>query len=142
MLLSSTAIGRAEHSNIIQRGWQIAPRTGARHVTHIASLTSHHSHRRALDAAIEFIAAEGAALVPLTDRIGRERGIGLERLVAMILGAAGRPIAEAEGLRIVPEAARIVGAAVEDLADDIRMLKADADELHEVFRLEPDRQSP
>jgi hypothetical protein len=38
--------------------------------------------------------------------------IGLEPFVAVILGAAGGPIAEARGLRIVPEAARIIGRAV------------------------------
>src|SRR5262245_11632575 len=102
----------------------------------------HHSHRSALDAALEFIAAEGSALVPLTDRIGRQRGIGLERFVAVVLGAASWPIAETKGLRIVPEAARIVGRAVEDLADNVRMLEADPDQLREVLRLEPDRQSP
>src|SRR5262245_65451519 len=77
----------------------------------------HHSHRSALDAVLEFIAAEGSALVPLADPIGRQRGIGLERFVAIVFGATGGPIAEAKGLRIVPEAARIVGRAVEDLGD-------------------------
>src|SRR5215470_129561 len=101
-----------------------------------------HSHRSAFDAAVEFVAAKGAALVPFADRIGWERGIGLERFVAVVLGAALRPIAEAKGLRIVPEGARIVRRAVEDLADDIGMLEPDADQLQEIFRLEPDRQSP
>src|SRR5262245_11600719 len=60
----------------------------------------------------------------------------------MVLGATLRPITEAKGLRIVPEGARIFGRAVEDLADDVRMLEPDPDQLHEIFRLEPDRQSP
>src|SRR5215813_12901414 len=94
---------------------------------------SRDSNRSAFDAALEFIAAKGSALVPLADRIGRQRGIGLEGFVAVVLGAALRPIAKAKGLRIIPEGARIVGRAVEDLADDIRMLEPDADQLHEIF---------
>src|SRR5215510_7329455 len=60
----------------------------------------------------------------------------------MLLGAALRPIAEAEGGGVVPPAARVVGCAVEDFVADVGMLEADADELHEVLRREPDREPP
>src|SRR5262249_1256860 len=60
----------------------------------------------------------------------------------MLLGAALRPIAEAEGGGVVPPAAPIVGCAVEDFVADVGMLEADADELHEVLRREPDREPP
>src|SRR5258707_11812020 len=71
-------------------------------------------HRRALDAVGELVAAKRPALIPIADRIARELGIGGQRLRAVVLGPALRPIAEAERRAVVPPAARIVGRAVED----------------------------
>src|SRR4029077_16555461 len=47
-------------------------------------------------------------------------------------------VAVAEGGLVVPPTARVVGAAEEDLVAQIRVLKADADELHQVLRAAPD----
>src|SRR5712691_8845531 len=96
--------------------------------------------RRALDAVVEFVAAKGPALIPLADRIGRQLRVGGERRRAVLLGPALRSVAEAESRAVVPPAACIVGCAVEDFVADVRVLEADADELHEVLRCEPDRQ--
>src|SRR4029077_11734583 len=66
--------------------------------------------------------------------LSRERG------VAEILTATGRPVAEAERIRIVPPAARVVGGAEEDLAADVGVLEADADELCQILRRYPYRE--
>src|SRR5712692_2957698 len=98
------------------------------------------SGRRPLDAAVEFVAAVRPALIPFTDRIGRQLGVGGERLGAVLLGAALRPVAETEGRAVVPPCAGIVRGAVENLVADVRVLEPDADELYEVLGLQPDRQ--
>src|ERR1700741_2029336 len=77
------------------------------------------SHRRAFDAAVEFVAAIGPALVPRPDRIGRQLGIGGGRRITMILGAPLRPVAETESGRIIPPRARIVRCAIKDLAANV-----------------------
>src|SRR5882757_6103188 len=63
-------------------------------------------------------------------------------MVAEILGAAGRPIAEVVGAVIVPPAALVVGRAVEDLEMNVGMVEPDPAELHQIFRLQPDREPP
>src|SRR5262249_53458436 len=47
---------------------------------------------------------------------------------------------EAEGGRVVPPAARVIGRAIEYLVADLGVLEADADQLQEVLRRDPDRQ--
>src|SRR5262249_57593284 len=84
------------------------------------------SRRRAFDAGAAFVAAKRPALIPVAERIGRKLGIGRERGGGMLLGAALRPIAEAEGGGVVPPAARIVGCAVEDFVADVAMPQPDA----------------
>jgi hypothetical protein len=63
---------------------QIGERQGQNIIT---TAHPHRSHRSAFDTSVELIATEGTALVPLPDPIGRQRGIGLERFVAVVLGA-------------------------------------------------------
>src|SRR5262249_31194854 len=90
--------------------------------------------------AVVFAAAEGAALVPVGDAVGRDLRLAGKGGVAKVLGAAARAIAEAERVPSVPPAARIVGGAEEDFAADIGVLEADADELREILRRYPDRE--
>ncbi len=90
--------------------------------------------------AVELHAAERAALIEIADRIGLELGLLRHRVLAKIFAAAGRAIAEVVGAVVVPPGALVVGGAVEDLEMDGGMLEPDAAELHEVFRLEPDRE--
>src|SRR5713226_4477760 len=99
------------------------------------------SRRRPLDATVELIAAIWPALIPFADRIARQLKVGGERLGAVVLGAALRPVAEAKGRAVIPPPTRIVRDAVENLVVDVRVLEPDADELDEVLRLQPDRQS-
>src|SRR5262245_27467378 len=87
---------------------------------------------RAFDAAVELITAIGAALVPLGDRRQRIFGVDCQRLLDMIFGNALRPVAEAEGVAVVPPGARAVGRAEEDFAADVGMLQSDPDQLHQV----------
>src|SRR4029077_9892248 len=94
--------------------------------------------RRGIKTAVVFVAAKRAALVPVADPIGRQFFLRLERGGGEIFGATGRAIAVAEGRLIVPPAARVIGAAEEDLVAQIRVLEADADELHQVLRADPD----
>src|SRR5262249_60343127 len=101
-------------------------------------VTAPASRRRGFDAGAAFVAAKRPALIPVAERIGRELGVGRERGGGVFLGAALRPIAEAKGGGVVPPAARIVGRAVENFVADVGVLEADADELHEVLRREPD----
>src|SRR5262245_13091931 len=88
------------------------------------------------------VAAVRAALVPVGHRIGRQPGLRRQRGVAKILGAASRAIAVAERRFVVPPAALVVGGAEKDLVMDAGVLQADADELHQVLGLDPDRQPP
>ena len=87
------------------------------------------------------VGCDGARSIVRT-AIGRELRLAGKRRVAKILGAAARAVAETKCVRIVPPAAGIVGCAEEDLAADIGMLEADADELRQIVRLDPDRQPP
>ena len=52
--------------------------------------------------AVELHAAERAALVEIADRIGLELGLFGKRVLAEILGAAGRAIAEVIGAVVIP----------------------------------------
>src|SRR5262245_41655761 len=90
--------------------------------------------------AVELHAAERAALVEIADRIGLELGLLRHRVLAEIFSPAGRAVAEIVGTVVIPPGALVVGGAVEHLEMNVGMLEADAAELHEVFRLEPDRQ--
>lgn len=51
---------------------------------------------------VEFHAAECTALVEIADRIGLELGLFGKGMLAKILGAAGRAIAEVNGAVVVP----------------------------------------
>src|ERR1700755_1686220 len=90
--------------------------------------------------AVELHAAEPATLVEIADRVRLQLRLLGHRVLAEIFGLAGRPIAEVIGAMIVPPAALIVRRAIEDLEMNIGMVEPDAAELHEVFRLQPDRQ--
>src|SRR6266446_10468475 len=86
--------------------------------------------------------AESATLEEIADRIGPDLcllGLGMR---AVILGLAGRTIAELAGARIVPPRCRVVRRTVKDVEADVGMLQPDADQLHDVFRRDPDRQPP
>src|ERR1700738_4720081 len=90
--------------------------------------------------AIELHAAESAALVEVADRIGLELGLLGKSVLAKILGAAGRAIAEVGGAVIVPPGALVIRRAVENFEMDIGMIEPDPAQLYQVFRLEPDRE--
>src|SRR5262249_22793430 len=98
------------------------------------------SQRRTFHAVAELLAAKRPALIPVADGVGRKLCVGRERGGAVLLGTALRPIAEAEGGRVVPPAARVIGRAIEYLVADLGVLEADADQLQEVLRRNPDRQ--
>src|SRR5207247_224315 len=94
----------------------------------------------ALNAAGEFVAAIRPALVPFADPIGGQLRFGGKRLGAMVFGATLRPITETKRRAIVPPAARVVGHSIKDFITDVRVFEADADQLHQVLRREPDRE--
>src|SRR4029450_4913947 len=100
------------------------------------------SHGRAFAAVAELLAAKWAALIPVADRIGRKFRLCRERGGAVLLGAALWAIAEAEGRAVIPPTARVVGDAVEYLVANLRVLEADANELQEILRRNPDRAPP
>jgi DNA-directed RNA polymerase specialized sigma24 family protein len=52
--------------------------------------------------AVELHAAERAALIEIADRIGGQLGLLRKGMLAKVLGAAGRAIAEIVGAVIVP----------------------------------------
>src|SRR5260370_42335213 len=83
-------------------------------------------------------AAEGSALVPVADAIGRQRLLCGQGRSGVFFGAAGWPVAVAERRLVVPPGPFVVGRAEEDLAADVGTLQADADELHPVLGLAPD----
>src|SRR4051794_33517570 len=85
-------------------------------------------------------AAERAALIKLAHRIGFQLGLFGKGVLAKILGAAGRTVAEIVGAVVVPPAALVVRGAVENLEMDVGMVEPDPAQLHEVFRLQPDRE--
>src|SRR5262245_57047133 len=89
----------------------------------------------------KFLGAEAAALVVVADRIGCQLGLRSHGFLAKILCPAAGAVAVGIGTAVVPPAAFIVGGAVEDLVLEVGMLEADADELHQVRRAQPDRQS-
>ena len=95
-----------------------------------------------LAAGVVFVAAIRAALVAVADRVRVKLGLRSHSLIAVVVCAALRVVAEAAGIAVVPPAVRIVGPAVEDLKADVSVLEPDADELHEVLGLEPDRKPP
>src|SRR5215475_3335963 len=90
--------------------------------------------------AVELHAAERTTLVVVTDRIGLEFRLFGHGMLAELLGAAGRAIAEFVGAMVVPPGALVEGGTVEDLEMDIGMFEPDPAELNEIFRLQPDRQ--
>src|SRR5205085_8458788 len=90
--------------------------------------------------AVELLAAEGAALEEIADRVGLQLGLLGQRVLQIVLGAACRPVAVVVSPVVVPPGALVPGGAVEDLEAQVRVLEADADQLDEVFRLHPDRQ--
>src|SRR5439155_16978002 len=90
--------------------------------------------------AIELHAAECAALVEVADRIGWQFCLLRHGVLAKIFGTAVRAIAEIVGAVIIPPGALVVGGAVENLEFDVGMIEPDAAELHQIFRLEPDRE--
>src|SRR5882757_8934308 len=61
-------------------------------------------------------------------------------MLAKILGAAGRAIAEIVGAVVVPPGALVIGRAVENLEMDVGMIEPDPAQLHQIFRLQPDRE--
>src|SRR5882724_5984599 len=89
--------------------------------------------------AVELHAAEHAALVKVTNRIGRKLRLFGERMLAKILGATGRAIAEIMGAMVVPPRALVMRGAVENLEMNVGMFKPDPAQLHEVFGFQPDR---
>src|SRR6476620_9467886 len=88
--------------------------------------------------AVEFGAAESAALEEVADRIGRRLGLRGHRLFLVVLGDAGRAIAIVVGAAVVPPRPLVERGAVEDLEAQVRILKSDADQLHEVLGADPD----
>src|SRR6202171_2371312 len=90
--------------------------------------------------AVELHAAERAALVEIADGIGAELGLLRKSVLAKILGAAGRAIAEVVGAMIVPPRALVIRRAVENLEVNVGMIQPDPAQLHQVFRLQPDRE--
>src|SRR4051812_25441030 len=89
---------------------------------------------------IELHAAERAALVELPYRVGLQLGLLGKGMLAKILRAAGRAIAEVVGAVVVPPAALVIRRAVQNLEMDVGMVEPDPAELHQVFRLQPDRE--
>ncbi len=90
--------------------------------------------------AIELHAAECAALVEVADGIGWQFCLLRHGVLAKIFGTAGRAVAEIVGAVVVPPSALVVGGAVENLEFDVGMIEPDAAQLHQIFRLEPDRE--
>src|SRR5215212_7432919 len=88
--------------------------------------------------AVKLQAAESAALVEIADGVGAELGLLGKSVLAKILRAAGRAIAEIVGAVIVPPRAFVVRRAVENFEMDIGMIEPDPAQLHQIFRLEPD----
>src|SRR5262249_60526979 len=88
--------------------------------------------------AVVFVAAEGPALVPVTDRVVRQLGLGGERGIAKVFRSKLRPIAVAVGRAIVPPGPFVFGGAIENLVADVRVFETDAHQLREVFRPQPD----
>src|SRR6266404_5081894 len=72
--------------------------------------------------AVELHAAERAALVEIADRVGLELGLLGKSVLAKILGAAGRAIAEVVGAMVVPPVALVIGGAVENLEMDVGVI--------------------
>src|SRR5450755_856637 len=90
--------------------------------------------------AVEFDAAEGAALIVVADRIGWKLGLLRHRMVAEILGPPGWALAEIVGAMIVPPAPLVERGAVENFEMDVGALEADPAQLHQILGLQPHRQ--
>src|SRR3954453_1586860 len=90
--------------------------------------------------AVEFCAAEGAALEEIADRIGLQLGLLGHGVLEKVLGAPRGPIAVVVGLVVVPPGTLVPGGAVEDLEAQVGVLEADAHQLGEVFGAHPDRE--
>src|SRR5215471_18538586 len=123
------------------RGQCALPRRSGSRGAQAGPLRRPHSQRRPLYPVAEFVAAKGPALVPVADRIGRKFRLRRKRGGAVFLGAALRPIAEAERRAVVPPATHVVGDAIKYFVANVGMLEADADELYKVLRRDPDRES-
>src|SRR5262249_53763734 len=87
-------------------------------------------------------AAEHTTLVEVADRIGRQPGLLRHGELNELLRATGRAITEIIGAVVVPPGTLVIRSAVEDFEMDVWMFKPDPAELHQVFRFEPDRESP
>src|ERR1700731_1415700 len=91
--------------------------------------------------AVKLHAAKRAALVEIADRIGRQLGLLGKSVLAKILGAAGRAIAEVVGAMVVPPCSLVIGRAIENLEMDIGMVEPDPAQLYQILRLQPDRET-
>src|ERR1700738_4241291 len=89
--------------------------------------------------AVELHAAERAALIEVADRVRSKLGLLDHRMLAKILTAAGRAIAEVVGAVVVPPGTLVIRRTVENLEMDIGMIEPDPAQLHQVFGLQPDR---
>src|SRR5260370_13714413 len=90
--------------------------------------------------AVELHAAERAALVEIADRIGLELGLLGKSVLAKILAAAGRAVAEVVGAAVVPPHALVIRGTVENFEVDVGMIEPDPTKLNQVLRFEPDRE--
>src|SRR5262249_49319892 len=87
-------------------------------------------------------AAKPPTLVTGANPIRRQPPLRRPGRFAIFFAAPLRLIAEMRRAAVVPKARRIIGHTVEDFEMDIGMLKPDAHELRQIFRLHPDRQAP
>src|SRR5689334_3624824 len=85
---------------------------------------------------VVFIGTKRPPLKAIADRIGANISLRCNSLRPEVLRTAPRAVTEPPGIAVVPPTGRVVGRPIEDLEPDIRMFKPDADELHEIFRLD------
>src|SRR6266478_430489 len=79
--------------------------------------------------AIELMAAEGATLEEIPDRVRLELGLLGQCVLQIVLGAPRGPVAVLVGAVVVPPGALVPGGTVEDLEAQVRVVEADADQL-------------
>src|SRR5262249_35076921 len=87
-----------------------------------------------------FVAAEGPALVPITDRVVGQSGLGSKCGIAKIFRAKLWPVAATVGRGIGPPTPFIFRDAVEYLVADVWVFETDAHQLREVLGPHPDGQ--
>src|SRR5689334_557031 len=90
----------------------------------------------------ELCRAERPALEEIAHGIAADLGLLGLGMGPEFLGLAGGAITKLHRARIVPPARGVVRGAVQDLEAHLGMFKADPDQLHEVFRRDPDREAP